>query len=118
VNSHGLFVGDHHAPGADQGLGAMAFRSAAGIGTLFSLGMAGFYATCLLFIFVVLGTIAAWTGFGIFKFIASSGGIAHCAQRRSESFFTNDGQARNLVARTVVGLIPTSYSFPDGSSVT
>ena len=41
--------------------GAMAFTIGQyGIGTLFSLGklMAGFYVTCLLFVFVVLGAIA------------------------------------------------------------
>ena len=52
--------------------GAMAFTIGQyGIGTLFSLGklMAGFYLTCLLFIVVVLGGIAAWTGFSLFKFL-------------------------------------------------
>src|SRR5262245_38599621 len=52
--------------------GAMAFTIGQyGIGTLFSLGklMASFYATCLVFIVVVLGSIAAWTGFNLFKFI-------------------------------------------------
>ena len=52
--------------------GAMAFTIGKyGLGTLLSLGklMLCFYATCLIFIFVVLGTIAALTGFNIFKFI-------------------------------------------------
>src|SRR5687768_178800 len=52
--------------------GAMAFTIGQyGIGTLFSLGklMATFYVTCVLFIIFVLGGIAAWTGFNIFKFI-------------------------------------------------
>ena len=42
--------------------GAMAFTIGKyGIGTLLSLGklMLGFYATCLIFIFVVLGLVAA-----------------------------------------------------------
>jgi aerobic C4-dicarboxylate transport protein len=52
--------------------GAMAFTIGQyGIGTLLSLGklMATFYATCLIFIVVLLGGIAAWTGFSIFKFL-------------------------------------------------
>src|SRR5208337_3460274 len=52
--------------------GAMAFTIGKyGIGTLVSLGMLMlcFYATCLVFIFGVLGAIAALTGFNIFKFI-------------------------------------------------
>jgi aerobic C4-dicarboxylate transport protein len=52
--------------------GAMAFTIGAyGIGSLVSLGklMACFYATCLLFIFVVLGAIAKLHGFSIARFI-------------------------------------------------
>src|SRR5919112_2436250 len=52
--------------------GAMAFTIGKyGVGTLVSLGnfMLSFYATCLLFIFVVLGGIAALCGFSILKFI-------------------------------------------------
>ena len=43
-----------------------------GLGTLLSLGklMLAFYATCLLFIFVVLGASAGLCGFSIFKFIS------------------------------------------------
>ena len=52
--------------------GAMAFTIGKyGIGTLVSLGklMLGFYATCLIFIFVVLGLVCRLCGFSIFKFI-------------------------------------------------
>jgi len=52
--------------------GAMAFTIGEyGLGSLLSLGklMATFYATCLFFIFVVLGTIARLHGFSIWKFI-------------------------------------------------
>ena len=52
--------------------GAMAFTVGKyGVGTLLSLGqlMACFYATCLVFIFVILGGIAHWHGFGIWRFI-------------------------------------------------
>ena len=42
-----------------------------GLGSLASLGklMACFYATCLLFVFVVLGAIARLHGFGIGRFV-------------------------------------------------
>ena len=53
-------------------LGAMAFTIGKyGLGALVSLGklMACFYATCLLFVFVVLGLIARWNGFRIWPFI-------------------------------------------------
>ena len=52
--------------------GAMAFTIGKyGVGTLVSLGklMLAFYATCLLFIFVVLGLVARLCGFWILKFI-------------------------------------------------
>ena len=52
--------------------GAMSFTIGKyGIASLFSLGklMAVFYMTCLLFIFVVLGLIARFHGFSIWKFI-------------------------------------------------
>ncbi|MEO7735337.1 MAG: cation:dicarboxylase symporter family transporter, partial [Kofleriaceae bacterium] len=52
--------------------GAMAFTVGKhGVGALASLGelMACFYATCLLFVFVVLGAIARVSGFSIFRFV-------------------------------------------------
>src|SRR5689334_4285446 len=52
--------------------GAMAFTIGKfGVGSLSKLGMlmGSFYLTCLLFIFVVLGTISKLCGFSIFKFI-------------------------------------------------
>src|SRR5215831_338220 len=52
--------------------GAMAFAIGKyGVGSLVSLGklMGTFYLTCLVFIFVVLGTIARLHGFSIWKFI-------------------------------------------------
>ena len=52
--------------------GAMAFTIGKyGIGSLASLAelMAAFYTTCLIFVFVVLGTIARLTGFSILRFI-------------------------------------------------
>jgi len=52
--------------------GAMAFTIGKyGVGSLLSLGklMGTFYLTCLIFIFVVLGTISKLHGFSIWKFI-------------------------------------------------
>src|SRR5207237_10313515 len=52
--------------------GAMAFTIGKyGVGSLFSLGklMGTFYATCLIFILVVLGIIARFHGFSILMFI-------------------------------------------------
>src|SRR6185295_14401576 len=52
--------------------GAMAFTIGKyGVGSLVSLGklMGTFYATCLIFIFGVLGVIARVHGFSIWKFI-------------------------------------------------
>src|SRR5204862_3523358 len=52
--------------------GAMAFTVGRyGVGSLVSLGklMAGVYITCGVFIFVVLGAIAAATGFSLPKFL-------------------------------------------------
>lgn len=106
--------------------GAMAFTIGQyGIGTLFSLGklMAGFYATCLLFIFVVLGTIAAWAGFSIFKFIAyiKEELLIVLGTSSSESVLPRMMvKLENLgCSKSVVGLvIPTGYSFNlDGTSI-
>ncbi len=106
--------------------GAMAFTIGQyGIGTLFSLGklMAGFYATCLLFIFVVLGAIAAWTGFSIFKFISyiKEELLIVLGTSSSESVLPRMMvKLENLgCSKSVVGLvIPTGYSFNlDGTSI-
>ena len=106
--------------------GAMAFTIGQyGIGTLFSLGklMAGFYTTCLLFIFVVLGTNAAWTGFSIFKFInyIKEELLIVLGTSSSESVLPRMmAKLENLgCSKSVVGLvIPTGYSFNlDGTSI-
>src|SRR5207253_7498370 len=52
--------------------GAMAFTIGRyGIAALrpLALVMGSFYLTCILFILIVLGSIAAWTGFSILRFI-------------------------------------------------
>jgi len=106
--------------------GAMAFTIGQyGIGTLFSLGklMAGFYLTCLLFIIVVLGTIAAWAGFSIFKFISyiKEELLIVLGTSSSESVLPRMMvKLENLgCQKSVVGLvIPTGYSFNlDGTSI-
>ncbi len=107
-------------------LGAMAFTIGKyGIGALVSLGtlMACFYATCLLFIFVVLGGIAKWHGFSILSFIryireelfivlgtSSSESVLPRMMMRMEDLG---------VEKSVVGLvIPTGYSFNlDGTAI-
>ena len=106
--------------------GAIAFTIGQyGIGTLFSLGklMAAYYATCLLFITLILGAVAAWAGFNIFKFIrhikeellivlgtASSEPVLPRMMAKLEHLGCS---------KSVVGLvIPTGYSFNlDGTSI-
>jgi aerobic C4-dicarboxylate transport protein len=107
--------------------GAMAFTIGKyGVGSLVSLGalMATFYATCLIFIFVVLGTIARFAGgFSIWKF------IKYIKEELLIVLGTSSSEAalprmmvkmENLGAKkSVVGLvIPTGYSFNlDGTSI-
>src|SRR5262249_34127155 len=106
--------------------GAMAFTIGKyGLGTLLSLGqlMAAFYATCLIFIFVVLGTIARLTGFSIFKFIKyiKEELLIVLGTSSSESVLPRMiMKLENLGCKeTVVGLvIPTGYSFNlDGTCI-
>jgi len=106
--------------------GAMAFTIGRyGIGTLKSLGllMACFYATCLVFIFVVLGIIARVHGFSILRFvrylrdellIVLGTSSSESVLPRMLAKMENAG-----CAKPVVGLvIPTGYSFNlDGTSI-
>jgi len=106
--------------------GAMAFTIGGfGVGALAHLGklIACFYATCLLFIFLVLGAIARANGFGIWPFI----------QYIREEIFVVFGTSSSEsalprimekleglgVSRSVVGLvIPAGYSFNlDGTAI-
>lgn len=107
-------------------LGAMAFTIGQyGLDSLASLGklMACFYATCLLFVFLVLGTIAKVHGFSIGRFVRYI---------REELFIVLGTSSSESVlprmmakmeqagaAKPVVGLvIPTGYSFNlDGTSI-
>ena len=106
--------------------GAMAFTIGKfGIATLLSLGklMAGFYATCLIFIFVILGGIAALCGFNIFKFIRyiKEELLIVLGTSSSESVLPRMiAKMENLgCEKSVVGLvIPTGYSFNlDGTCI-
>jgi len=107
-------------------LGAMAFTIGTyGIGRLKDLAwlMVCFYATCLLFIFLVLGAIARVHGFSIWKFvryireelfIVLGTSSSESVLPRIMSKMENAG-----CSRPVVGLvIPTGYSFNlDGTSI-
>ena len=106
--------------------GAMAFTIGKyGIGSLLSLGklMGTFYLTCVLFVFVVLGLIARFHGFSIWKF------VKYIKEELLIVLGTSSSEAalprmmikmENLGAKkSVVGLvIPTGYSFNlDGTSI-
>jgi aerobic C4-dicarboxylate transport protein len=106
--------------------GAMAFTIGKyGVGTLLSLGnfMLAFYTTCLLFIFGVLGGIAALCGFSIFKFIRyiKEELLIVLGTSSSESVLPRMiAKMENLGCEaSVVGLvIPTGYSFNlDGTCI-
>ena len=106
--------------------GAMAFTIGKyGVGTLLSLGklMGTFYMTCLLFIFVVLGIIAFFHGFSIWKFIKyiKEELLIVLGTSSSESVLPRMlAKMENLGAKkSVVGLvIPAGYSFNlDGTSI-
>jgi aerobic C4-dicarboxylate transport protein len=106
--------------------GAMAFTIGKhGLGTLLSLGklMACFYATCLVFILVLLGGIARLHGFSILRFMRyiKEELLIVLGTSSSESVLPRMLiKMENLgVRRSVVGLvIPTGYSFNlDGTSI-
>jgi aerobic C4-dicarboxylate transport protein len=106
--------------------GAMAFTIGKfGLGSLSKLGMlmASFYLTCLLFIFIVLGTIAKLCGFSILKFIKyiKEELLIVLGTSSSESVLPRMmAKLENLgCSKSVVGLvIPTGYSFNlDGTSI-
>ena len=106
--------------------GAMAFTVGRyGVVSLFSLGklMAGFYLTCLLFVFVVLGIIARVTGFSLLRFLRYIGGEILIVLGTSSSETVLPRLMTKLerigCSKAVVGLvIPTGYSFNlDGTSI-
>lgn len=106
--------------------GAMAFTIGKyGVGSLYSLGqlMGTFYLTCLAFIFIILGSIAFFHGFNIWKFIKyiKEELLIVLATSSSESVLPRIiTKMENLgVKKSVVGLvIPTGYSFNlDGTAI-
>jgi aerobic C4-dicarboxylate transport protein len=106
--------------------GAMAFTIGKyGIGTLLSLGhlMLSVYATCLLFVFVVLNLIAWWCGFSLWKFLKyiKEELLIVLGTSSSESVLPRlMSKMENLgCAKPVVGLVvPTGYSFNlDGTCI-
>jgi aerobic C4-dicarboxylate transport protein len=107
-------------------LGAMAFTIGKyGLGALVSLGklMACFYATCLLFIFGVLGAIARWNGFSAWRFVRYIREELFIVLGTSSSESVLPRMMMRLedlgVERSVVGLvIPAGYSFNlDGTAI-
>jgi aerobic C4-dicarboxylate transport protein len=106
--------------------GAMAFTIGKyGVATLLSLAklMVAFYATCVIFIVVVLGCFAMLAGFNIFKFIRyiKEELLIVLGTSSSESVLPRMiAKMENLgCEKSVVGLvIPTGYSFNlDGTCI-
>ncbi len=106
--------------------GAMAFTVGKfGVGTLASLAelMACFYATCLVFVFGVLGAVAHLSGFSLLRFVRYIGSelLLVLGTSSSESALPRlmTKLERLGAARPVVGLVvPAGYSFNlDGTSI-
>jgi aerobic C4-dicarboxylate transport protein len=106
--------------------GAMAFTIGKhGVGSLAQLGalMATFYLTCLVFIFVVLGLIARFHGFSVWKFIkyikeelflVLGTSSSESALPRLMAKLENAGAEKSAVGLVV----PTGYSFNlDGTAI-
>ena len=85
--------------------------------------MGAFYITCLIFIFVVLGLIARFNGFNIFKFVRyiKEELLIVLGTSSSESVLPRMMEKMELLGakKSCVGLvIPTGYSFNlDGTSI-
>jgi aerobic C4-dicarboxylate transport protein len=106
--------------------GAMAFTIGKyGIASLLPLAklMGSFYLTCLLFIVIVLGSIARWAGFSIYRFIAyiKEELLIVLGTSSSETVLPRMMLKMEQLgcSKPVVGLvIPTGYSFNlDGTSI-
>ena len=106
--------------------GAMAFTIGKyGIGTLTSLGalLAAVYLTCFLFVAVVLGLVARWSGFSLWKFLKYIRAelLLVLGTSSSESALPRLMQRLEELGckRSVVGLVvPTGYSFNlDGTCI-
>src|SRR5882757_863101 len=106
--------------------GAMAFTIGAyGLGSLVNLGalIATFYATSLLFVLIVLGTLARLRGFSILRFIGyiKDELLIVLGTSSSETVLPHMMQKMEHLgaSKSVVGLvIPTGYSFNlDGTNI-
>jgi aerobic C4-dicarboxylate transport protein len=106
--------------------GAMAFTIGKfGIASLIPLAklMGSFYLTCFLFVIVVLGAIARYTGFSIFRFISYIKEELLIVLGTSSSESALPALMRKLeklgCSKSVVGLVvPTGYSFNlDGTNI-
>jgi aerobic C4-dicarboxylate transport protein len=106
--------------------GAMAFTIGSyGLGALGRLAalMGSFYLTATVFVVVVLGSIAAWCGFSIFRFLAFIKDEMLLVLGTSSSETALPGMIEKLrrlgCAPATVGLvIPTGYSFNlDGTNI-
>jgi aerobic C4-dicarboxylate transport protein len=106
--------------------GAMAFTVGRyGLDSLVQLGalIATFYVTALLFVIVVLGLIARWVGFSLFKFLADIRVELLIVLGASSSEAVLPQMMEKLerlgASKPVVGLvIPTGYSFNlDGTNI-
>src|SRR4029079_3248925 len=88
-----------------------------------ALLMGSFYLTCLLFVLVVLGSIAAYTGFSILRFILHIRDELLTVLRTSSSEAALGALMQKLerlgCPRAVVGLVvPSGYSFNlDGTNI-
>src|SRR5262249_30186250 len=121
IASHALFpvVGIVMWAAPLGAFGAIAFTVGKfGAGSLVSLGklLGGFYLTCLVFIFGVLGPVSAWAGFSLVKL------IRYIREELLIVFATTSSETvlPRMISRledlgceeSVVGLvIPTGYSF-------
>ncbi|RSV26653.1 dicarboxylate/amino acid:cation symporter [Sphingomonas sp. ABOLH] len=106
--------------------GAMAFTIGKyGIGTLFSLAalVGTFYLTAFLFVTVVLGAVAHFCGFSIFKLISylKAELLLVLGTSSSESALPSliEKMERAGIPKSIVGLVvPTGYSFNlDGTNI-
>jgi len=106
--------------------GAMAYTVGAhGIGTLnkLLLLMVGFYLTAGVFVVVVLGAIAWWCGFSIFRFLAYIKDELFLVLGTSSSETALPGLIEKMqrlgCSKSTVGLVvPTGYSFNlDGTNI-
>ena len=85
--------------------------------------MGSFYLTCALFVLIVLGTIAAWTGFNIVRFIIyiKEELLTVLGTSSSESALVPlmEKLERMGCSKSVVGLVvPAGYSFNlDGTNI-